>query len=57
MQAKRRNVKHCKNSDDSDVEETISPGTKSDDSEEDDDQDVPSSVQILFTAHDFLGRY
>lgn len=58
IQARRRNVRHCKKSDNSDDEEELNTSSerKSTDSEEDDDNDVPSSVQILFTAHEFLGK-
>ncbi|GLV33874.1 hypothetical protein CBL_11242 [Carabus blaptoides fortunei] len=55
VQAKR-SARHCKNSDDSDDEQMTPSAEKSDDSEEDEDKDVPPSVSILFSAHEFLGR-
>lgn len=55
VQARRR-LRRSKTIDGSDDETEPTKMPRSDESEEDDDKDIPTSIQILFSAHEFLGK-
>lgn len=52
----RVNAKRHRHVKSSDSDDEVPKTPKSDESEEEEDKDIPPSIQILFSAHEFLGK-